>query len=156
VRAIGLFPFAGHTLAHEIRAFSRASTDNGERCYRSCAACSLRFTKKSWIIFAIKSRLSRNSPRAQDVASRFMLRTGNLGRNSPENLSHLQKERRKSRFDFRTSLFFPFVGFGARSRACDLKNAIELNLLEKRKMRADTLTGSFEREYYVVREKSVK
>ena len=37
----------------------------------------------------------------------------------------------------------------------DLKNAIELNLLEKRKMRADTFIGSFEREYYVVREKSV-
>jgi hypothetical protein len=38
----------------------------------------------------------------------------------------------------------------------DLKNAVELNLLEKRKMRADALAGSFEREYYVVREKSVK
>ena len=37
----------------------------------------------------------------------------------------------------------------------DLKNAVELNLLEKRKMRADALTGNFEREYYVVREKSV-
>jgi hypothetical protein len=36
----------------------------------------------------------------------------------------------------------------------DLKNAVELNLLEKRKMRGDSLTGSFEREYYVVREKS--
>ena len=38
----------------------------------------------------------------------------------------------------------------------DLKNAVQLNLLEKRKMQADTLTGSFEREYYMVREKSVK
>ena len=38
----------------------------------------------------------------------------------------------------------------------DLDNAVELNLLEKRKMRADALTGSFQREYYVVREKSVK
>jgi hypothetical protein len=38
----------------------------------------------------------------------------------------------------------------------DLNNAIELKLLEKRKMRADALPGSFEREYYVVREKSVK
>jgi hypothetical protein len=38
----------------------------------------------------------------------------------------------------------------------DLKNAVELNLLEKRKMRADALAGSFEREHYVVREKSVK
>jgi len=38
----------------------------------------------------------------------------------------------------------------------DLKNAIELNLLEKRKMRADALIGSFEREDYVAREKSVK
>jgi hypothetical protein len=38
----------------------------------------------------------------------------------------------------------------------DLKNAVELNLLGKRKMRADSLTGSFEREYYVAREKSVK
>jgi hypothetical protein len=38
----------------------------------------------------------------------------------------------------------------------DLKNAVKLNLLEKRKMRADALTGSLEREYYVVREKSAK
>jgi hypothetical protein len=38
----------------------------------------------------------------------------------------------------------------------DLKNAVELSLLEKREMRADALSGSFEREYYVVREKSVK
>ena len=38
----------------------------------------------------------------------------------------------------------------------DLNNAIALNLLEKRKMRADALTGSFEREYYVVRAKSVE
>jgi hypothetical protein len=38
----------------------------------------------------------------------------------------------------------------------DLKNAVELKLLEKRKMRADALPGSFEREYYVIREKSVK
>jgi hypothetical protein len=38
----------------------------------------------------------------------------------------------------------------------DLNNAVELNHLEKRKMRADALTDSFEREYYVVREKSVK
>ena len=38
----------------------------------------------------------------------------------------------------------------------DLKIAVELNLLEKKKMRADALTGSFEREYYVVREKAVK
>jgi hypothetical protein len=38
----------------------------------------------------------------------------------------------------------------------DLNNAVELSLLERRKMRADALTGSFEREYYVIREKSVK
>jgi hypothetical protein len=38
----------------------------------------------------------------------------------------------------------------------DLKNAVELNLLEKRKMRADAVTGGFDQEYYVVREKSVK
>ena len=38
----------------------------------------------------------------------------------------------------------------------DLKNAVELKLLEKRKMRADALPGSFEREYYVIREKAAK
>jgi hypothetical protein len=38
----------------------------------------------------------------------------------------------------------------------DLNNAIELNLLEKRKMLIGSVTGSSEREYYVVREKSVK
>ena len=38
----------------------------------------------------------------------------------------------------------------------DLKNAVELNLLEKRKMRADTLTSSFERDYYMAREKAVR
>jgi hypothetical protein len=38
----------------------------------------------------------------------------------------------------------------------DLNNTIELNLLEKRKKLIGSVTGSSEREYYVVREKSVK
>jgi hypothetical protein len=62
-----------------------------------------------WIIFAIKSRLSRNSPRAQDVATRFMLKTGGLGRDWLERFSHLQKERREPRFEFRTSQFLFFL-----------------------------------------------
>ncbi len=50
----------------------------------------------------------------------------------------------------------PFTDLPTIYDEADLKNAVELNLLEKRKMRADALTGSFEREYYVAREKSVK
>ena len=50
----------------------------------------------------------------------------------------------------------PFTDLPTIYDKADLKNAIELNLLEKRKMQADALTGSFQREYYVVREKSVK
>ncbi len=50
----------------------------------------------------------------------------------------------------------PFTDLPTIYDETDLNNAINLNLLEKRKMRANTLTGSFEREYYVVREKSVK
>jgi hypothetical protein len=50
----------------------------------------------------------------------------------------------------------PFMDLPIPYDEVDLNNAIELNLLEKRKMRADALTGSFEREYYVVRETSVK
>ena len=50
----------------------------------------------------------------------------------------------------------PFTDLPTMYNEADLKNAVELNLLEKRKMRADALTGSFEREYYVIREKSVK
>jgi hypothetical protein len=50
----------------------------------------------------------------------------------------------------------PFTDLPTIYDEADLKNAVQLNLLEKRKMRADTLTGSFEREYYMAREKSVK
>jgi hypothetical protein len=49
----------------------------------------------------------------------------------------------------------PFTDLPIPYDEADLNNAIELNLLEKRKMRADALTGGFEREYYVVREKPV-
>jgi hypothetical protein len=50
----------------------------------------------------------------------------------------------------------PFTDLPTIYDEADLKNAVQLNLLEKRKMRADTLTGSFEREYYMAREESVK
>jgi hypothetical protein len=50
----------------------------------------------------------------------------------------------------------PFTDLPTIYDEADLKNAVQLNLLEKRKMRADALTGSFEREYYMAREKSVK
>jgi hypothetical protein len=50
----------------------------------------------------------------------------------------------------------PFTDLPIPYDEADLNNAIELNLLEKKKMRADTLTGSFAREYYLVAEKSVK
>jgi hypothetical protein len=50
----------------------------------------------------------------------------------------------------------PFTDLPTIYDKTDLKNAIELNLLEKRKMRADALTGSFGREYYMVREKAAK
>jgi hypothetical protein len=50
----------------------------------------------------------------------------------------------------------PFTDLPTIYDEADLKNATGLNLLEKRKMRADALTGSFQREYYVVREKSVE
>ena len=49
-----------------------------------------------------------------------------------------------------------FVDLPLPHHEVDLNNAIELNLLEKRKMGADALIGSFEREDYVAREKSVK
>jgi len=50
----------------------------------------------------------------------------------------------------------PFMDLPIPYDEADLDNAIELNLLEKKKMRADTLTGSSGWEWYVVREKSVK
>jgi hypothetical protein len=45
--------------------------------------------------FAIKTHLSRNSPRAQDVATRFMLKTGNLELNPLEKFPHLKKNAEK-------------------------------------------------------------
>ena len=50
----------------------------------------------------------------------------------------------------------PFMDLPTIYDDADLKNAVELKLLEKRKMRADALPGSFEREYYVIREKAAK
>jgi len=50
----------------------------------------------------------------------------------------------------------PFTDLPTIYDKTDLKNAIEWNFLEKRKMRADALTGSFGREYYMVREKAAK
>jgi len=49
----------------------------------------------------------------------------------------------------------PFTDLPIPYDEADSNNAVELNLLEKKKMQADALTGSFQREYYVVREKSV-
>ena len=112
-RRFGLFLFAVYTLTHKIRAFSCVSTDNAERCYRSCAGRSLRLTKKSWIIWRLKIAPLAKFSRAQDVATRFMLKTGDLGRDSLERFSHLQEKRRELRFEFRTSLFlfFPLKDF---------------------------------------------
>ncbi len=49
----------------------------------------------------------------------------------------------------------PFTDSPTPYDEADLSDAVELKLLEKRRMRADTLTASFEPKYYVVREKSV-
>jgi hypothetical protein len=50
----------------------------------------------------------------------------------------------------------PFTDLPIPYDEADLNNAIELNLLEKRKMRVDSLIGSSGWEWYVVREKAVK
>ncbi len=50
----------------------------------------------------------------------------------------------------------PYRDSPTRYDEADLNNAIELNLLEKRKMMTSNRTGSSEWEWYVVREKSVK
>jgi hypothetical protein len=50
----------------------------------------------------------------------------------------------------------PFTDLSIPYDEADLNNAIELNLLEKRKMRAETLTGSSGWEWYVVSEKAAK
>jgi len=50
----------------------------------------------------------------------------------------------------------PFTDLPIPYDEADLNNAIELNLIEKRKMRVDTLTGSSGWEWYVVRERAAK
>ena len=50
----------------------------------------------------------------------------------------------------------PFTDLPIPYDEADLNNAIELNLLEKRKMRVDTLIGSSGWEWYVVRERAAK
>ena len=50
----------------------------------------------------------------------------------------------------------PFMDLPIPYDEADLNNAIELNLLEKRKRLIGSVTGSSGWEWYVVREKSVK
>ena len=50
----------------------------------------------------------------------------------------------------------PFTDLPIPYDQADLNNAIELNLLEKRKKLIDSVTGSSRWEWYVVREKAAK
>jgi hypothetical protein len=57
---------------------------------------------KRKISFAIKTRPQQIPERAQSVAIRFMLKTGDLARDSPETFSRLQEDNNDSIFESRT------------------------------------------------------